>query len=216
VGFVLLIACANIASLLLSRTATRRKEIALRAALGAGRWRIVRQLLTESVVLAGAGGVLGTVCAFWSFAFLRQLIPENMVLTTKLTLDWQLLSFTLLVSLLTGIVFGLVPALQASRLNLNEALKQGSGRTSFSLGGNRLRNALVASEVALALVLLIGASLLLQTFFTLRHQYAALDAKNVLTLRTQLPRGKYAEAAQRAAFYSQVLDRVHALPGVIA
>ena len=216
VGLVLLIACANIASLLLSRTATRRKEIALRAALGAGRARIVRQLLTESVVLAGLGGVLGMLFAVWSFAFLRQLIPESMALTTTLKLDWQMLLFTLLVSVATGVLFGLFPALQASRLNLNEALKQGSGRSGFGPGTNRLRNVLVAGEVALALVLLIGASLLLQTFFSLRHQYASLDASTVLTLRTQLPRGKYPSSAQRSPFYSQVLDRVQALPGVVS
>ncbi|HXD34185.1 MAG TPA: ABC transporter permease [Pyrinomonadaceae bacterium] len=216
VGFVLLIACANIASLLLSRTAARRKEIALRAALGAGRARIIRQLLTESVVLAGAGGILGMFCAFWSFAFLRQLIPESMALGTELTLDWQVLAFTLVISFATGIFFGLVPALQASRLNLNEALKQGSGRSGIGPGSNRLRNVLVSSEVALALVLLIGASLLLKTFFSLRHQYSALAGANVLTLRTQLPRTKYADVSQRAAFYSQVLDRVQTLPGVIS
>jgi predicted permease len=216
VGFVLLIACANIASLLLSRTATRRKELALRAALGAGRGRILRQLLTESVVLAGVGGLLGMFFAIWSFSFLRQLIPEGMALTTKLSLDWQMLGFTMLISLLTGIFFGLMPAWQATRLNLNEALKQGGGRTSFSASGNRLRNVLVSSEVALALVLLIGASLLLQTFFTLRKQYSMLEAKNVLTLRTQLPRSKYGELAKRSAFYDDALSRVQALPGVLS
>jgi predicted permease len=216
VGFVLLIACANIASLLLSRTAARRKEIALRAALGAGRARIARQLLTESIVLAGAGGVLGMFCAFWSFAFLRQLIPEGMTLATRLNLDWQVLAFTLVISFATGIFFGLVPALQASRLNLNEALKQGSGRGGIGPGSSRLRNVLVSSEVALALVLLIGASLLLKTFFSLRHQYSALAGANVLTLRTQLPRSKYTDASKRAVFYSQVLDRVQTLPGVIS
>jgi len=216
VGFVLLIGCANIASLLLSRTAARKKEIALRAALGAGRWRIVRQLLTESVVLAGAGGVLGIVCAFMSFAFLKQLIPENMALTTKLGLDWQMFAFTIVISLGTGIIFGLVPALQASRLNLNEVLKQGSSRTGVGPASNRLRNVLVSAEVALALVLLIGASLLLQTFLSLRHQYESLDAKHVLTLRTQLPRTKYTDNARRATFYDQVLSKVQSLPGVTA
>lgn len=216
VGFVLLIACANIASLLLSRTAARRREIALRAALGAGRARIVRQLLTESLVLAGAGGVLGMFCAFGSFAFLRQLIPEGMTLGTQLQLDWQVLVFTLVISLATGIFFGLVPALQASRLNLNEALKQGSSRGGIGPGSSRLRNVLVSAEVALALVLLIGASLLLKTFFSLRHQYSALAGANVLTLRTQLPRTKYTDVAKRSVFYSQVLDRVQTLPGVIS
>jgi putative ABC transport system permease protein len=216
VGFVLLIACANIASLLLSRTAGRRREIALRAALGAGRARIVRQLLTESLVLAGAGGVLGMFCAFLSFAFLRQLIPEGMALATRLSLDWQMLSFTLVISLVTGIFFGLMPALQASRLNLNEALKQGATRGGIGPGSTRLRNVLVASEVALALVLLIGASLLLKTFFSLRNQYSTLAGGNVLTLRTQLPRTKYDDVAKRSNFYSQVLDRVQTLPGVIS
>jgi putative ABC transport system permease protein len=216
VGFVLLIACANIASLLLSRTAGRRREIALRAALGAGRARLVRQLLTESLVLAGAGGVLGMFCAFLSFAFLRQLIPEGMVLAAKLSLDWQVLSFTLAISLVTGIFFGLMPALQASRLNLNEALKQGATRGGIGPGSTRLRNVLVASEVALALVLLIGASLLLKTFFSLRNQYSTLAGGNVLTLRTQLPRTKYDDVAKRSNFYSQVLDRVQTLPGVIS
>lgn len=216
VGFVLLIACANIASLLLSRTTARRREFALRAALGAGRLRIVRQLLTESVVLSGAGGGLGILFAIWSFSFLRQMIPESMVLTTKLNLDWQMLGFTLLISLLTGVLFGLFPALQATSMNLTEALKQGGGRAGFSLSGTRLRHALVAAEVALALVLLIGAALLVQTFFSLHQQYSMLAANDVLTLRTQLPRSKYKEATKRNAFYSEVLDRVQALPGVVS
>ncbi|HEV7475892.1 MAG TPA: ABC transporter permease, partial [Pyrinomonadaceae bacterium] len=215
VGFVLLIACANIASLLLSRTSARRREIALRAALGAGRSRIVRQLLTESVVLAGAGGLLGMICAFWSFAFLRQIVPESMAASANLRLDWQMLLFTLAISFATGILFGLVPAVQASRLNLNDALKQGSLRGGIGSGG-RLRSVLVSAEVALALVLLIGASLLLQTFFSLRNQYSSLNAGNVLTLRTQLPRSKYGTVAQRAAFYKQVLEKVQTLPGVTA
>lgn len=215
VGFVLLIACANIASLLLSRTASRRREIALRAALGAGRSRIVRQLLTESVVLAGAGGMLGMFCAFWSFAFLRQIVPESMAASASLRLDWQMFLFTLAISFATGILFGLVPALQASRLNLNEALKQGSLRGGIGSGG-RMRSVLVSAEVALALVLLIGASLLLQTFFGLRNQYSSLNAGNVLTLRTQLPRSKYSTVAQRATFYKQVLEKVQTLPGVTA
>ncbi|HWQ33602.1 MAG TPA: ABC transporter permease [Blastocatellia bacterium] len=215
VGCVLLIACANIASLLLARAAARNREIAVRAALGAGRWRIVRQLLTESILLSGIGGALGLLFAVWSFAFLEQLIPPTMALTVSLEPDGRMLVFTLLISMLTGILFGLVPALQAARFNQNEALKQGSGR-AVNLGSRRLRSALVVAEIALSLVLLVGAGLLIQTFHKLRQQYAGLRPENVLTMRTPLPQNKYAQPEQRTAFYDQVRARVGALPGVIS
>ena len=160
--------------------------------------------------------MLGMLCAFASFTFLKQLIPEGMALATKLSLNWQVLAFTLLISFVTGIFFGLMPALQASRLNLNEALKQGSGRGNVGGGSSRLRNVLVSAEVALALVLLVGASLLLQTFFSLRNQYSGIGGANVLTLRTQLSRTKYPDSQKRAAFYSQVLQRVQTLPGIVS
>lgn len=216
VGFVLLIACANIANLLLSRAASRRREMAVRAALGASRLRILRQLLIESLLLAVVGSALGLLLATWSFAFLQRLIPDGLVHSTKLRIDLPVLGFTLLVTLLTAVIFGIAPAFQASRIDLNEALKQGGGRSGLNAGGNRLRSTLVVVEVALALVLLVGAGLLIQTFFKLQDQYSSLQAESVLTMRTVLPRTKYKEHAQRANFLKQVLDRVKTLPGVVA
>ncbi len=215
VGFVLLIACANIANLLLSRAASRSREMAVRAALGASRGRIVRQLLVESVLLVTAGAVSGLLLASWSFAFLQRLIPDGLVLSTQLSLDLRVLGFTLLLALLTAMFFGLVPAFQAGKIDINLALKQGGGRTTLNAGGNRLRSVMVVSEVALALVLLVGAGLLIQTFLKLRDQYSGLQPENVLTMRTVLPRSKYSEQPQRAAFYKQVLERMKSLPGVV-
>ena len=216
VGFVLLIACANIANLLLSRAASRSRDIAVRAALGASRARIVRQLLVESLLLATTGALCGLVLAWWSFAFLQRLIPDGLALSTKINLDPKVLGFTFLLTLLTAVVFGLVPAFQTAKIDLNQALKQGGGRTGLNAGGNRLRSAMVVTEVALALVLLIGSGLLIQTFLKLRDQYSGLRPENVLTLRTVLPRSKYPEQPQRAAFYKQVLERVRSLPGVVS
>jgi putative ABC transport system permease protein len=216
VGFVLLIACANIANLLLSRGAARYREIAVRSALGAGRGRIVRQLLTESGLLAVAGGVAGTLFAWLSFSFLRQIIPGGMSLHAGVRIDAKVFGFTLLLSLLTGIIFGLAPALQAAKIDLNEALKQSGGRSGTAAGHRRLRGALVVIEVALALVLLVGAGLLIKTFLRLRALDIGLNPENVLTLRTALPRGKYGELPKRTEFYQQALERVRALPGVVS
>ncbi len=214
VGVVLLIACANIAGLLLSRAAARQREIAVRSALGAGRWRIVRQLLTESIVLAGAGGLLGVLLASWSFTLFKQLLPTGMTASAVLEMDVRVLGFALLVSLLSGVLFGLIPALQASRVNFTAALKQGIGQSGFGSGQRRLRNAFVIGEIALALVLLVGAGLLIQTLSKLHGQYADLRAESLLTIRTALPENRYREQPKRVAFYDQVLARVQSLPGV--
>jgi putative ABC transport system permease protein len=216
VSLVLLIACANIANLLLSRGAARYREIAVRTALGAARHRIVRQLLTESLLLALAGGLAGLLFAWLSFSFLKQIIPAGMALNAGVRIDAKVFGFTLVLSLITGLIFGLTPALQAARIDLNSTLKQSGGRTGTSAGHRRLRGALVITEIALALVLLVGAGLLIQTFLRLRALDIGVNPENVLTLRTSLPRSKYSELPRRDAFYQQVLERVRALPGVVA
>jgi putative ABC transport system permease protein len=212
VAFVLLIACANVANLLLSRAASRQKELALRAALGAGRTRLIRQMLTESVLLAVMGGALGVFLAYWGIQLLLALAPDNIPRLNEITIDPRVLIFTLAISLLTGLIFGLVPALQSSRPDLSDALKEGARGSS---GGSRLfRNLFVVAEMALALVLLVGAGLMLRSFFQLHQVKTGFDTDRVLTMRVQLPTAKYQQPAQRAEFFKRAQERLAALPGV--
>jgi putative ABC transport system permease protein len=221
VGFVLLIACANVANLLLARGASRRRELALRAALGASRLRVVRQLLVESTLLALVGGAAGTLFASWSLGFLLGLFPKavaNVAIPRldQIQLDATVLGFTLLLSLATGILFGLVPALTVSRLELTEALQQGVKGAGGPPGGHRLRSALVVAEVALALVLVTGGALMIRSFRNLQRGELGFDARNVLTARLMLPSYKYGDGAKRQAFVDQVTARIRSLPGVEA
>jgi putative ABC transport system permease protein len=214
VGFVLLIACANVANLLLARAATRQKEIAIRAALGASRSRIVSQLLTESVTLSVVGGALGLLLALWGADLLLAIIPNNIPWVTEIALDRNVFGFTLGASVVTGIVFGLAPALQASRPDLNETLKEG-GRGSTS-GSQRARSLLVVSEVALALVLLIGAGLMLKTFSGLQRIDAGFNPRNLLTMMLSPSPIKYSEGPRARELFKRLEQRIAALPGAEA
>jgi putative ABC transport system permease protein len=217
VGFVLLIACANVANLLLLRGAARAKEMAIRTAMGASRGRIVRQLLTESVLLALLGGCTGLLLAVWAVDAIAASIPANFARMISgwenMHIDWRVFAFTLGVSLLTGIIFGLVPALQASKTDLNEALKEG-GRRSGADSRSRLRGALVVSEVALSLVLLVGAGLVVKSFIALAHVNPGFDTARLLTMELTLPRLKYEQPEQRRQFFDAWQRNAEGIPGV--
>ena len=224
VGFVLLIACANVANLLLARAAGRARELAVRTAIGAARWRVVRQLLTESVLLAGAGGLLGFVLGAWGVRGLLLLAPGNIPRLTDPDganavlplLDWRVAGFSIAVALLTGILFGLYPALRTSNPDLASMLKEGGGRSGSSRKHNRTRSVLVVSEIALALVLLVGATLLIRTFVELRSVRPGFDSSNLLTLETSLAGKSYASTARTDQLVTQALRRIEGLPGVEA
>jgi len=214
VTLVLLIAAVNVANLMLVRSAGRVKEMSIRAALGASRARLIRQLLTESLLLALAGGVLGVLWATWGIRLLLKLAPESIPRLDQIGIDGRVLGWTALVSLLAGVLFGLAPAWQSSRLNLNEAT--GGRGTTESPGKRRWRDLLVVSELALAVMLLIGAGLLVKSFWRLQRVDAGVNPERVLTMQLALRGQRYADARQVDAFYPRLLERVQALPGVRA
>jgi putative ABC transport system permease protein len=210
-GFVLLIACANVANLLLARASSRQRELAVRTALGAGRGRLITQLITESVLLSAAGGLMGLAIARTGLKLLERLVPAR--LDRELTLNTEVLLFTLAISIVTGIVFGVIPALHASRLDLNDALKQGS-RTNAGGRGGFYRDALVVAEVAMALVLLAAAGLMMKTLARLQAIDVGFKPEGLLTVFTNIPYPKYADGQKRLRHYDRVLEQVRVLPGV--
>jgi len=222
VALVLLIACANVANLLLARAAGRQRELAIRSAIGASRSRVVRQLLTESVVLAGCGGLLGLAVGAWGVRGLLLLVPGNLprvtdAVTGKLlipAIDWRVAAFTVGLAFVTGIGFGLVPALQTSKLDLASMLKEASGRSGTGVRHKRIRSALVVIETALALVLLVGAALLIRSFVGLRSVNSGLDAQNVMTFQTSLAGTAYTTTATVSDFSTRVVRRLETVPGV--
>ena len=214
VGFVLLIACANVANLLLARASARRREIAVRAGLGASRWRIARQLLTESVMLSVIGGTLGVLVAWWGTKALVALSPPALIDIERVTVNLPVLGFTLGLAVLTGLIFGLAPALEATRIDLQDSLKEGGKNVGG--GGHRVRHIFVITQVALALVLLIGAGLLVRSLNRLQAVDPGFNAQNLLTVRISLPVAKYTEEPKRIDFFKQAIARMRVIPGVEA
>jgi putative ABC transport system permease protein len=214
VAFVLLIACANVSNLLMARAASRQKEMAIRTALGANRVRLIRQLLTESMILSLAGGLLGLALAYLGLHLLIATIPESIPRVQESSIDLSVLGFTFIISLLTGTAFGLAPALQASKTDMNESLKERSRGSMSGVVGRRLRNLLVVSEVTLTLVLLVGAGLMIRSFTRLQDVKPGFNPDHLLTMQLTLPPSKYPEPQQQLTFYKESLDRIKAVPGV--
>ncbi len=214
VGFVLLIACANVANLLLARAAARSKEIAVRTALGASRERLVRQLLTESLLLSLAGGLLGLGLAYWGVRSVLAVNPGQLPRADEIGIDAPVMAFTLFVSLLTGLLFGLAPALQASSVDLHGMLKEGGRGSAGDRAGQGLRRTLVVAEVALALTLLTGAGLLMKSFARLQGVDPGFDPDHLITFNLSLPAARYPADTQQAAFFDQALPAIAAVPGV--
>ena len=214
IGFVLLIACANVANLLMARASTRSKEIAIRTALGASRSRLFRQLLTESLLLALFGGAVGLLLAYWGLDSLLALTPASLPRAHGISLDRWALAFTVLVSLVTGILFGITPAFQASAANLNHSLKEGAGRATSGAGRRRLHKALAIGEVALSLILLAGASLLIKTFANLLNTNPGFDPHPILSLQIWTTGSQYSSMAVADRFYRNITERIQGIPGV--
>jgi putative ABC transport system permease protein len=216
VGFVLLIACANVTNLLLTRVTARRKELTIRIALGASRWRVARQLLTESLLLAAIGGTLGSLLAISGVKLLETLVPDSLSQARAVTIDGRVLAFCISISLLTGLLCSLLPVLQVSGINLVGSLKEGGQSSGAGEARHRLRGMLVVVELALTLVLLTGAGLLIRSFYRLSNVEPGFDSNSVLTLRMQLSGPQYGDPVKRRAFYTQMLQQVQVLPGVQA
>ena len=214
VGFVLLIACANVANLVLATTLSRRKELAIRTALGASRWNLIRQVLLETTLLALAGGVCGLFFAHFGIQLIVNFLADQLPRVREIRLDGVVLVFTFLLSVLTGLLAGVLPAWGFTKSDVNEALKQGLGRTDSDSGGIGVRNLLVVSEVALSLVLLVGAGLMIRTLYHLQQMDTGIDPHNVLTVAVPIPKAKYSSDVQQRSFYAQVLAKVRSLPGV--
>jgi putative ABC transport system permease protein len=216
VAFVLLIACANLATMLLARTTSREHELAIRVALGAGRWRLVQQLLTESVLLALGGAALGVLLSLWALEFLKRIGATTIPRLAEVNVDPTVLVATAAIATGTGIIFGLAPGLASAKPELTEALKEGGRGATAGTRSNRLRNALIVAEIALALALLVGAGLLMKGFARLQNVSAGFDPRNVLTTELSLPQAKYASGQPVADFYAELVRRAQTLPGVEA
>ncbi|MGA8142319.1 MAG: ABC transporter permease [Candidatus Acidiferrales bacterium] len=214
VGFVLLIACANVANLLLSRASRRRRELAIRFTMGASRGRIVRQLFTETMILAVAGGVAGVLLAYWGTDLLLALSPKGLLDAQSVSVDFRVLGFVAALTIFTGALFGLVPALVAARTNPGSSLKEGERNTGITVRGMRLRSLLVIGEISLALILLAGSGLLIKSFLRLEAVSPGFDAQNLLTVKVDLPSHRYSKDPEVTAFFAELLQRVKTLPGV--